>query len=777
MSCYSAVKMRTAVLCTALLAAKLFAGQKCEMTFTTCPESFSGQTISVPQNVVAIAPKVHACKSTQVIQSTTTTGATPSIVFVIDNSGSMKTNPGNDRTGSRFTVTKALLDTLFKAQPQTEVGLIVFREHLFFDVTTSQYYTKYFKTLSAVLDSEPDQAYLPFTTLNQMYDGKRGIDIIKDILTTDTIGSGSQSYVDLVYQPNYSRSTSGGETNINGAFIAAKEAFLAAKNPKEQQYIIFLSDGEPAGNTQAGHASNYFDTPEGVANVSTTFTVYFNANGQRPASLVTMTDNIKINGYSATNPKSDLWTLNTSFDALLNLLMNNVIKTILVPANPIKMVLNGETSVIYGYIDSSFSFPDSFPIGSDSTRFTMNISYHYTLPSTGQQKDTTDTIVFYVKRTNQTALPTGIGEICEQYIQTIPVTAIMRDGNGNGHLDTIDIVWQDTAKIKEAMPSISDFIQTLQITSLDGGIPVTLHPIALVPDLANKTIHIVLQENTGPTLETGWSSATVTLKPIPMNVNGDSPFEVIRVVDSAGPVIKAVYYIPTKTHDSIVVIFSEPVDWTKSNQNTSMIFDFLKNTATFPVGNINPDPAKTQELPDRITYIIPQHNEAFRQFVDSLKAVLPPGGVPSIVDTKGNTPPVSGGPPVPVQLIANTRVVIDRSVAYPNPFVPPTSFTMAPNTGIKIEAHLTISLPDVEGFKTITGTMNLYDAVGNVIVKNQYMTVDIGKNTISTYWNGYTSRGTKAAGGTYVARVVVQNSADGSSDTKTMYIGIRGTAK
>jgi hypothetical protein len=771
--------MRTAVLCTALLAAKLFAGQKCEMTFTTCPESFSGQTISVPQNVVAIAPKVHACKSTQVIQSTTTTGATPSIVFVIDNSGSMKTNPGNDRTGSRFTVTKALLDTLFKAQPQTEVGLIVFREHLFFDVTTSQYYTKYFKTLSAVLDSEPDQAYLPFTTLNQMYDGKRGIDIIKDILTTDTIGSGSQSYVDLVYQPNYSRSTSGGETNINGAFIAAKEAFLAAKNPKEQQYIIFLSDGEPAGNTQAGHASNYFDTPEGVANVSTTFTVYFNANGQRPASLVTMTDNIKINGYSATNPKSDLWTLNTSFDALLNLLMNNVIKTILVPANPIKMVLNGETSVIYGYIDSSFSFPDSFPIGSDSTRFTMNISYHYTLPSTGQQKDTTDTIVFYVKRTNQTALPTGIGEICEQYIQTIPVTAIMRDGNGNGHLDTIDIVWQDTAKIKEAMPSISDFIQTLQITSLDGGIPVTLHPIALVPDLANKTIHIVLQENTGSTLETGWSSATVTLNPkLPMNVAGDSPFEVIKVVDSAGPVIKSVTYIPTKTYDSIVVIFSEPVDWSKSTQQTDSMIYLIGNTGSFYIGDsINVD--TTYKQPNTLSFKTTQHNDKFRQFVENLKARLPNGNIASIVDSTSsdNKPPLNGGRLVPVQLIVNTRVVIDKSVAYPNPFVPPTSFTMAPNTGIKVEAHLTISLPDAEGFKTITGTMNIYDAVGNTIVKNQYMTVDIAKNTISTYWNGYTSRGTRASGGTYVARVVVQNSADGSTDTKTIYIGIRGKAK
>lgn len=764
-------KLRNSLLWAGLLTAGLFAAEKCELVFTTCPETFSAETLTVPEKTIAIAAKVHACKSTQVIQTTQTTGATPSIVFIIDNSGSMKGSTGNDQWGSRFTVTKALLDTLFKAQPQTEVGLIVFREHLFFDTTTTSqfYYTKYFKALSPVLDSEPDQAYLPFMTLNQTYDGKQGIDIIKDILATDTLNNST----DLVYQPLYRNlrpNNGGGETNINGAFIAAKEAFLTAKNPKDQQYIIFLSDGAPAGSTQAGYPQTYFETPAGVANVPTTFTVFFNKGGGAPASLVTMTDNVKINGYSATNPKSDLWTLATSFDALLNLLMNNVIKTILVPANPTRMIINGETSTTYVPADSSFTFPDSFPIGSNVTSFTMNISYKYTIPSTGVSKDTVDTITFYIRRSGQAAPPPGTGLVCQQYVKTIPVTAILFDTSGDGHLDRIDIVWQDTDQINPTMPAITDFIQTLQITSLDG-VPVTLTAVSLVPDLANKTIHVVLRQNTGPILETGWLNATITLKPIPMNVNHDSPFEVIDVIDSAGPVIKAVYYIPMKDHDSIVVIFSEPVDWSKSNPNTNAILDFLKTLSPFPVGDINPDPTKTQELPNKIIYTIPVHNDNFRQFVDSLKAILPPGGVPSIVDTKGNKPPVNGGPPCPVQLIVNTRVVIEKISAFPNPFVPPPAFTTAPGAGIRIQAHLAISIPDVQGFSTVSGTMTVYDVVGNAICKNQNMI--ISKDTVATFWSGYTSRGTKAATGTYVAILVIRNSADGSSDTKTVNIGVQ----
>ena len=401
--------LHRSAICMLMASGALFAVDRCELTFTGCPETFNGDTIVVPDNVVKMYSQVHACNAPQTIH-TGGTGVPASILFVIDNTGSMKGVNGNDPTGARFNVIKDLLDTIVKSQPDAEVGLLVFREHLFFDTSTSQfYYTKYFKALSPELDGEPYQAYLPFMKLGQTYDGKQGIDIIKDILTTDATGG------DLVYQPSY-RSLrplpiSNGETNINGAFIGAKQAFLSATNPKEQQYIIFFSDGEYAGPTQAGLDPNYFTTPTGAANVPATFTVYFSSQGTRPPTLVTMTDNIKANGYSASNPRSNLWTITASYSSLMSVLMQNVISTILLSENPTKMTLNNKTSTIY--IDSSFFFTDSFSLTNDITFFSMSITYHYVNPLTNISLDSIVPVSFYIKKSSQvTLLPPAVSEIC-----------------------------------------------------------------------------------------------------------------------------------------------------------------------------------------------------------------------------------------------------------------------------------------------------------------------------------------------------------------------------
>ncbi|HUI91046.1 MAG TPA: VWA domain-containing protein [Chitinivibrionales bacterium] len=191
-----------------LLFTTLFAVQRCELTFSACPETFNGDTIVVPDDVTKLNALVHVC-----IEGP---AGVPSILFVIDNTGSMKGPNGNDPTGARFNVAKDLLDTILAKQPNAEVGIEVFREHLYFDTTTTQYYyTQYFETVHPTLDSEPRQAYLPFLGLAQTYGSKRGIDIIKDVLMTDATGG------DLVYKPSWTEPTSG-ETNINGALKVEK---------------------------------------------------------------------------------------------------------------------------------------------------------------------------------------------------------------------------------------------------------------------------------------------------------------------------------------------------------------------------------------------------------------------------------------------------------------------------------------------------------------------------------------------------------------------------
>ncbi len=729
----------------AILAASLPAAEICNLTFTGCPQTFNGDTIMVPQNVVKISSLVHACNASQTI-TVGGGGGTCSIVFVIDNTGSMKGANGNDPTGARFTVTKALLDTLFAHAPQTEVGLVVFREHLFFDTTTTEYYTKYFKTLNTVLDNQPDQAYLPFMTLNQTYDGKLGIDIIKDILTQDPAGD------DLVYQPNWAEPT-GGETNINGAFIGVKQAFQSAKNPKDDQYVIFMSDGDPEGAAQAGLDPHWFDTPAGTANMPTTFTVFFlKGGGAAPADIVTMTQNIQTNAYSTSNPKSNYWSLaNVSYTNLMTLLMNNVVTNLLLSGNPTKMVLNNITSTVY--VDSSFFFTDSFPIANVPTPFTMNITYRYVNPTTNILQDTVVAVHFYVEQSAQATLPPGVGEICQQYngpALPIPVTATLLDTNHNGHIDRIDITWTDTSTINQVMPTVAQFIQTLQITTLDGQ-KVTLTAVSIQPDLANKTIHIILSENTGNVYETAWQpNPSIILTNWPMSTSG-SPFVVTAVVNGTRPVIRSVCFAPMPGADTLHVVYSSPIAGLNPAIDPNNAFLLFTSSGQYPFAANNP-PASVHA--DMLVYVFPSNTLS---------------GLDSIVD--------GARPAFHLSTCGNVSIVV-KSIATVNPFmpgksiIPPNQRNGGPATGTRIEVLL---IPAIVGDK-VTGTVSIFDAVGNVVVNRIPMFLDITAVSgpkLSWGWDGKTRTGSWAAPGTYLARITISDPAQNTTQNIRLNIGIK----
>ena len=378
----------------------------CVLKFLVCPETFNNQTISVPDNVVGIAPAVLACRDTAYIESTSTNRV--SIFFVIDNSGSMSGNGASDATGARFNVTKALIDTIFQKQPTAQVGVAVFQEFLYFDTATSAnfWYSKYFKTMSAVYDSMPGQAYMPLLTLNQMYDGIQGKAILDSLLMT----SGSGRNVALNYKPGY---TMQGRTNINIGFLAAREAFANAAAAKNNQYVVFLSDGEANRGEQDPGPDSIYYFRDSTRDVPTTFTVFFNSGSTTtvPASIRTMTQNIQANGYSTTNPSSADYAITASYSSLSAVLMSNVIGRIYVPAIPIQMIINDKSSNTYA--NGVFVYPDTIKFGATATTpYIMQIKYRYTNTSTGLTHDSTETINFSVRRDSTAKTPAGIALAC-----------------------------------------------------------------------------------------------------------------------------------------------------------------------------------------------------------------------------------------------------------------------------------------------------------------------------------------------------------------------------
>ena len=397
------------IACTLPLSAEV-----CELVINTCPENLDGQTIEVSDKVVAIQPRIRACNASNIIEGVIQDKNPPSIVFVIDHSYSMmglgNTYPGNDPFGARFKVASDLTDSVYANFPDAEVGVVIFREVLYLDHRNNPLFTQ--------LEGKGDQSYLPLVGLDKKVKGnKTGIQAIKELLRIDTLKRYNQKNrldvvcSDLLYKPEFATV---GNTNINNAFDAALQAMSLAVNPKNRQFIIFLSDGEPhplGDNSQHG-GKDPFNFQQGT-NTPTTFTVYLhNTATTPPQSLVDMTDNIANNMYSQSNKVSDIWVMKSDYQTLLALSMNHVLGTILtvISGEPKTMVMNNKTSSLY--TNDEFIFSDNFPIQDGDSRFQIKITYQLVNKVNGQVKDTTtQTTLTVVKKQN--ALPVdGIEMVC-----------------------------------------------------------------------------------------------------------------------------------------------------------------------------------------------------------------------------------------------------------------------------------------------------------------------------------------------------------------------------
>jgi len=358
----------------------------CKFSYFGFPEDLNDSFVVVPENVVAMSDFVPVGSPTEIVEQFVE--VTPSIIFVIDHSSSMWEPPfsplapePSDRWGARYTVTRALVDTIYKLNPEAQIGLVIFGTYLFFDATDDPLFEK--------CPAETKGAYLPLLTLNKTYNGKTGYDIVKYYLETDTVTNFfDDEYVDLVHQPtdNGLQTENNSSTNIFAGFEAAKLGMADSPHPKKDHFVIFFSDGEA---TAPEDDSLKFFYIEGE-NVPTTFTIYFTPDNQALDNLETMTENIKTNGYSISNPMSNLWAIEAGHDALMKLLMENVIGKIInqvFNAHPITITINGLNPVTT-WDSTGFTFNSLFPLLGESTNFDFDISYDIYKDSIKENGDT-----------------------------------------------------------------------------------------------------------------------------------------------------------------------------------------------------------------------------------------------------------------------------------------------------------------------------------------------------------------------------------------------------
>jgi hypothetical protein len=400
-----------------------FCEQVCEFRLTACPEEFNNKEIIVPENVTSFSSEFFVCTQITNIEKNFSINHPPSILFVIDHSGTMTgVNTEylpRDSGGVRFKVTETLIDTIYKKFPKAEIGIIVFQEVLFFDSRDDVNFASLPRDYPSPAGYET-QAYIPLIRLDStLQNGKKGIDFIKGYLKTKSVTvttplRSTDKTVDLVYQPRF---TTIGNTNINTAFDAVRAAMQKAANEKENQFVIFLSDGEPypEKNLPDLHGGrNYNDFTNGIM-MPTTFTVFLNPESRNPPrSISTMTTNIKTNNYSTNNTYSNVWTMATSFSTLFDLLLEKVINPMIVSFQkiPRSITINGKTYSNYNSADSSFFIQGGYTLNEKKTSITMNIKYNIRNDSNNVSYDSTVTIFFNVVRSNATPVSENIHITC-----------------------------------------------------------------------------------------------------------------------------------------------------------------------------------------------------------------------------------------------------------------------------------------------------------------------------------------------------------------------------
>ena len=385
---FAGALMFCAVVClgTAVPAGAQTGTEYCEIALSRCPEQYDGDTLEVPLSVVSLSSKIQACATTSV----DTTGDPPAIMFVIDHSNSMVTaqppnTVGNDVNGNRYRVTREIIETIYGSFKDALIGVAIFDAGLYLNTSRGNDPNSV-QFRGTPYDPATGESYMPLLRLN---------DTVQSGGFLTAAGTAYQLYQRMFNVPTTGRAgirntagagnlAEGSGTNITIGFEAALEQFartdLANVKP-ENRYIIFLSDGEPGINA-AGVSNGGCTGADGTTGTNprcamqrlyeagvidgkkfpTTYTVYLNAatSPTYPPTLETMTDAVKVNGYSEVNNTSGIWAINgNEYEALLDLMMDNIVSKML----QTKVVPKRIVVTSAGVTDSAGNLVDTFSFG------------------------------------------------------------------------------------------------------------------------------------------------------------------------------------------------------------------------------------------------------------------------------------------------------------------------------------------------------------------------------------------------------------------------------
>lgn len=363
----------------------------------------------------------------------------------------------------------------------------------------------------------------------------------------------------------------------------------------------------------------------------------------------------------------------------------------------------------------------------------------------------------------------------------VPARALVRDTDGNGFLDRIDIVVADTVRLADSLPTAAQIVSALSITPV-GGVEISL-VASSVQRTSDTSFAIVLSQHGSGPMETGWDSARVSLSALPLTADG-MPITVARIEDRAGPVVaRAVYSAGAGNIDTLHVTISEPVVWRNLTGATPEgVYVYVDGDVVSTEAFNGLDADNLDSVSADRNVVVMDNGFAVTPLKDSLALEAVSA---YLVDRAGNPPP-SNGRRAPIEWSGNGSVTV---AAGPNPFVPgktplpegvirfyPSVIPSGVTSGIVVGVTSTKPLQPagtdpVSGAQTY-GKADIFDAVGNLVRGSLPLKLAQGYQDYGVFWDGYNSRNRAAGGGTYLM-VLRMKDVDGKVITERYKIGIK----
>ena len=379
--------------------------------------------------------------------------------------------------------------------------------------------------------------------------------------------------------------------------------------------------------------------------------------------------------------------------------------------------------------------------------------------------------------------------------------AITRDGNGNGLLDGIDLVFSK----KITIPDRFEFSE-IKICHEDNCFKVD--SIYSATGKTDSIWHIAIREIETKKPQTNWTLTISSPKVDSLQIDAVNNFS---TTDGAGPVIwsvtKEIVDLENRTKDIVTVEFSEPVVRTIDGSTPSIADSPFR---TFYVWELNTNPNDTNKyvLIDSILTGINNINN----YKDNLLTFTTTNGydvssrnymslndsTPYVKDVYGNLPVIKNNKAI--VLIINSKP--PRLVSVPNPTTPtfnhvgPGIFNIVherralkwvhdDNAGTVLTFSIAVPNRGEENVK-LRCRAKIHDLAGNIVISNinedLLGTIPAGvignasKYNIDLYWNGSNSNKMMVAPGIYKAVIYLEYYGATTAQSKSRFIDSRITS-